>query len=56
MGIQVYSATHSGEGNPLSVLGRHFISFSYGGKKIEDFDLIAVLRILTYLLVLAAIG
>lgn len=41
MGIQVYSATHSGEGNPLSVLGRHFISFSYGGKNIEDFNLLA---------------
>ena len=43
MGIQVYSATHSGEGNPLSVLGRHFISFSYGGKNIEDFNLLAFL-------------
>ena len=41
MGIQVYSATHSGEGDPLSVLGRHFISFSYGGKNIEDFNLLA---------------
>lgn len=41
MGIQVYSATHNGEGNPLSVLGRHFISFSYGGKNIEDFNLLA---------------
>lgn len=41
MGLQVYNATHDGEGNSLSVLGRHFISFSYGGKNIEDFDLIA---------------
>lgn len=41
MAIQVYMATHDGEGNPLSVLQKHFISFSYGGKNIEDFNLIA---------------
>ena len=39
MAIQVYMATHDGEGNPLSVLQKHFISFSYGGKNIEDFNL-----------------
>lgn len=41
MAIQVYEATRSREGNPLSVLNRQFISFSYGGKNIEDFNLIA---------------
>lgn len=42
MAIQVYEATKNGQGKPLSVLSRQFISFSYGGKNIEDFDLIAV--------------
>ena len=42
MAIQVKEATKDGQGNPLPVLGRQFISFSYGGKKIEDFDLLAV--------------
>ena len=40
MGVQIYSATKDGQGNPLSVLNRQFISFSYGGKNIEDFDLL----------------
>jgi hypothetical protein len=38
---QVYSATHKGE-KSLSFMERSFISFTYGGKKIEDFGLIAV--------------
>lgn len=42
MGLQVQSATKNGEGQPLSILQRQFISFSYGGKNIEDFDLLAV--------------
>lgn len=39
---QVYWATHDGEGNILPFMHRSFISFSYGGKNIEDFDLIVV--------------
>ena len=52
MGVQVQTATRDGQGNPLSILNRQFISFSYGYKKdndgkdipvnIEDFDLLAV--------------
>lgn len=42
MAIHVKEATKDGQGNSLPVLGRQFISFSYGGKKIEDFDLLAV--------------
>lgn len=42
MGVQVQSATKDRQGNPLSILNRQFISFSYGGKNIEDFDLLAV--------------
>lgn len=42
MGVQVQTATRDGQGNPLSILNRQFISFSYGGKNIEDFDLLAV--------------
>lgn len=42
MGNQVYTATHDGEGNSLSVMDKHFISFSYGGKNIEDFNLISI--------------
>ena len=38
---QVFLATHDGEGNTLPFMNRSFISFTYGGKKIEDFDLIA---------------
>ena len=37
---QVYQATHVGE-KSLPYMRRSFISFTYGGKKIEDFDLIA---------------
>lgn len=45
---QVYHATHivdpydSAEDTRLSYMHRSFISFSFGGKQIEDFDLIAV--------------
>ena len=42
MGVQVQTATKDGQGNPLSILNRQFISFSYGGKNIEDFDLLVV--------------
>ena len=42
MGVQVQTATRDGQGNSLSILGRQFISFSYGGRNIEDFDLLAV--------------
>ena len=42
MGNQVYTATHDGEGKSLSVMDKHFISFSYGGKNIEDFNLMSV--------------
>ena len=38
---QVYLATHDEEGNRLPLMNRSFISFSYGGKPIEDFNLIA---------------
>lgn len=37
---QVYLATHDGKGNRLSPMRRSFISFSYGGKYIEDFNLL----------------
>ena len=40
---QVYQATHNGEGKSLPYMNRSFISFTYGGKKIEDFDLIATI-------------
>ena len=42
-GIQVYEATHDREGNYLSYMSRAFISFSYGGKNIEDFSLISTI-------------
>jgi hypothetical protein len=38
---QVYQATHDGSGNSTPFMNRSFISFTYGGKKIEDFNLIA---------------
>ena len=38
----VYLATHDGEGNRLPYSMRSFISFTYGGKHIEDFNVIAV--------------
>ena len=39
---QVYTATHEG-GLRISLMNRSFISFSYGGKWIEDFNLIATI-------------
>lgn len=39
---QVYLVTHNGEGARLPYMHRSFISFSYGGKIIEDFNLIVV--------------
>lgn len=42
MGIQIQELVKDRQGNPLSILNKQFISFSYGGKNIEDFDLIAV--------------
>ena len=38
---QVYDATHRGDGDRLPFMHRSFISFSFGGRYIEDFDLIA---------------
>lgn len=38
---QVYQATHNGE-DYLPFMYRSFISFSFGGKNIEDFNLIAI--------------
>ena len=40
---QVYQATHDGEGNSLPQLNRSFISFTFGGKPIEDFGVITVI-------------
>ena len=39
---QVYNLTHEGAGNSRSFIEKAFISFTYGGKKIEDFGLIVV--------------
>jgi len=39
---QVYKATHEEGGKRLPFMYRSFISFTYGGKHIEDFNLIAV--------------
>ena len=39
---QVYQATHVGE-QRLSYMNRSFISFTYGGRHIEDFNLIATI-------------
>ena len=39
---QVYLLTHDEEGKSLPFMDKAFISFTYGGKKIEDFGLIAV--------------
>lgn len=39
---QVYKLTHDGEGNRLPYRTKTYISFSFGGKFIEDFDLIVV--------------
>lgn len=38
---QVFQATHNGKGELLPSRLRSFISFSFGGKNIEDFNLIA---------------
>ena len=38
---QVYQATHRGDGKRLPLMNRSFISFSFGGRLIEDFNLIA---------------
>ena len=40
---QVYQATHNGEGQTLPYMNRSFISFTFGGKRIEDFDLLATI-------------
>ena len=42
---QVYTATHKGEGanSRLPFMERSFISFTFGGKSIEDFNLIATI-------------
>ena len=40
---QVYKATHKGDGSRLPFMNRSFISFSYGGKYIEDFNLLVVI-------------
>ena len=37
---QVFLATHDGQDKLLSLMRRSFISFSWGGKNIEDFNLI----------------
>ena len=39
---QVYQATHDGAGNSLPYMSKSFISFTFGGKAIEDFGLIVV--------------
>ena len=39
---QVYQATHNGAGNRLPYMAKSFISFTFGGKAIEDFGLIVV--------------
>lgn len=41
--MQVYLATHDGEGNRLPFMNRSFMSFTFGGKAIEDFQLIVTL-------------
>ncbi len=40
---QVYQATHKGDVR-ISLMNRSFISFTYGGKYIEDFNLIATIN------------
>lgn len=45
MGVQVQSATKKKIGGvliPLPIIQKQFISFSYGGRRIEDFDLLVV--------------
>lgn len=41
---QVFQATHNEEGKRLPHYSRSFISFSYGGKNIEDFGFIATIQ------------
>ena len=41
---QVFQATHNGEGLYLPHMNRSFISFSFGEKNIEDFNLIATIN------------
>lgn len=41
---QVYQLTHLSDGKSDSFMNRSFISFSYGGKNIEDFNLIACIN------------
>lgn len=40
---QVYQVTHDGAGNRLPLMRRSFMSFTYGGKPIEDFNLIVTM-------------
>ena len=40
---QVYMATHDGADNRLLHMNRSFISFTYGGKNIEDFSFISTI-------------
>lgn len=39
---QVYLATHDGAGKSLPYMNKSFISFTFGGRAIEDFNLIVV--------------
>ena len=39
---QIYTMTHKGDNTRVPFMYRSFISFSFGGKVIEDFNLIAV--------------
>lgn len=41
---QVYQATHRGDDSRLPYMNRSFISFRFGGKQIEDFDLLATIN------------
>lgn len=41
---QVFKATHDEEGKRLPHRSRSFISFSYGGRNIEDFNLLATIQ------------
>ena len=41
---QVYQVTHDGAGNRLPLMNRAFISFTYDGKTIEDYNLIAIIE------------
>ena len=40
---QTFIVTHDGAGNRLPLMGRSFMSFSFGGKHIEDFQLVVTL-------------